>query len=65
MMPSWLVPLGRRDHLMVSVDLVQQEQAADSLDESDLHDLRGRGAPFACACLSEGAASVEGRAVEL
>ena len=39
------MPLGRRDHLMVSVDLVQQEQAADSLDESDLHDLRGRGAP--------------------
>ena len=45
MTPIWLVPLGRCDRLMVSVDLVQQEHALDSLEESDLHDLRGRGAP--------------------
>ena len=56
------MPLGRRDHLMVSVDLVQQEQAADSLDESDLMTCAVE-ARLACASLYEGAPSVEERTV--
>ena len=49
---------------MVPVDLVQRQQAADSLDESDLMTCTVE-ARLACVCLCEGAASVEDRTVEL
>ena len=42
---GWLVPLGGRGHLVCTVDLVQQRQAADSLDESDLTTHRGPATP--------------------
>ena len=57
---SWLKPLCRRAHLMVSVDVVQRQQAADSLDESD-HMACAVQRRLPRALLYEGAPSVEDR----